>query len=53
METEAEKLGHDLQRYRFLLHNFRQDERLARLLLQLISDTELRLRELGVEDMPL
>jgi len=52
METEAEKLGHDLQRYRFLLHNFRH-ERLARLLLQLISDTELRLRELGVEDMPL
>jgi len=53
MEPEAESLLHDLQRYRFLLHNFREDERLARALLQLISDTELRLRELGVENIPL
>jgi hypothetical protein len=53
MATEAESLLHDLQRYRFLLHNFREDERLARALLQLISETELRLRELGIEDIPL
>ncbi|HYL47865.1 MAG TPA: hypothetical protein VET84_00715 [Stellaceae bacterium] len=52
MEDESETLLRDLQRYRFLLHNFPQDQRLARALLRLIGETELRLRELGVEHIP-
>ena len=48
METEADRLLHDLKRYRFLLHNFPHDERLARVLLQLIAETEQRLDDLKV-----
>jgi hypothetical protein len=46
MESETDNLLHDLKRYRFLLHNFQHDERLARVLLQLIAETEERLRAL-------
>jgi len=52
MDVECETLLGDLQRYQFLLHNFPQDERLMRALLRLIGETELRLRELGVKDIP-
>jgi len=52
MSGERETLLRDLQRYRFLLQNFSQDARLVQALLRLIGKTELRLRELGVEDIP-
>ena len=48
-ETEADKLLNDLKRYRFLLHNFPHDERLARMLLQLIAESEQRLSDLDVD----
>jgi len=52
MEDEGETLLRDLQRYQFLLRNFPQDQRLARALLCLIGETELRLRKLGIEHIP-
>lgn len=52
MTDEAEKLLRDLQRYRFLLQNFAEDQRLTRALLKLIGETELQLREIGVRDIP-
>ncbi|MDE1932129.1 MAG: hypothetical protein KGI43_11255 [Alphaproteobacteria bacterium] len=52
MDAECETLLRDLQRYQFLLRNFVQDKRLARVLLHLIAETDSSLRECGVENIP-
>jgi len=50
LETEAQKLRHDLQRYLYLL-NVNSDPRAAKALAELISETDARLRAIANGDV--